>query len=104
LAQRRVERSGIAVDQHVLSSERLPFEAERFDCVVSTFTLCSIDNVEQALGELQRVLKPGGRFLVLEHGLCPEPRVQKWQRRLNWLQQRLGDGCRLDRDMRALIA
>jgi ubiquinone/menaquinone biosynthesis C-methylase UbiE len=104
LAQKRISETGLEVDRRPLSSERLPFESGTFDCAVSTFTLCSIDNVAQALAELYRVLRPGGRFLFLEHGLSPEPRVQKWQRRLNWLQMRLGDGCRLDRDMKKLIA
>ncbi len=104
LAQQRVRESGIDVDQRVLSSEQLPFEDGIFDCVVSTFTLCSIEDVNQALGEVFRVLQLRGRFLFLEHGLCPEPSVQKWQRRLNWLERRLADGCRLDRDVRALVA
>ena len=104
LAQRRVRQSKIEVDQRVLSGERLPFEGGTFDCAVSTFTLCSIGDVGQALSEVYRVLKPGGRFLFLEHGLSPEPSVQKWQRRLNWLEMRLADGCRLDRDMRELVA
>jgi len=104
LAQRRVRKSGIEVDQRVQSGERLPFENGTFDCVVSTFTLCSIENVGQALGEVYRVLRPGGRLLFLEHGLSPQPHVQKWQRRLNWLEMRLADGCRLDRDMRELVA
>jgi SAM-dependent methyltransferase len=103
LAQKRVKRSGIAVDQRVLSGERLPFEEGAFDCAVSTFTLCSIGNVAQALGEVYRVLKPGGQFLFLEHGLSPEPGVRKWQRRLNWLEMRLADGCHLDRDIRGLV-
>jgi ubiquinone/menaquinone biosynthesis C-methylase UbiE len=103
LAQRRVRRSGIEVDQRVISGERLPFEGNRFDCAVSTFTLCSIGDVDQALSEIYRVLKPGGRLLFLEHGLSPEPRVQKWQRRLNWLEMRLADGCRLDRNMEQLV-
>lgn len=104
LARRRAAQSGVAVDQRVLSGERLPFETASFDCVVSTFTLCSIDQVAQALAEVYRVLQPGGRFLFLEHGLSPEPGVQRWQRRLNWLERRLGDGCRLDRDIKGLIA
>jgi ubiquinone/menaquinone biosynthesis C-methylase UbiE len=104
LAQRRVKRSRIEVDHRVLRGEQLPFEDNTFDCAVSTFTLCSIEHVNQALGEVYRVLKPGGRLLYLEHGLSPEPNVQKWQRRLNWLQGRLADGCRLDRDIRGLIA
>jgi SAM-dependent methyltransferase len=104
LARGRVRRSGIEVHQRVLSGERLPFGEHAFDCVVSTFTLCSIEGVTQALGEVYRVLRPGGRFLFLEHGLSPEPGVRKWQRRLNGLQRHLADGCRLDRDIRALLA
>jgi len=104
LAQRRVRRSKIEVDQRVLSGERLPFEGDRFDCAICTFTLCSIEDVDQALSEVYRVLRPGGRFLFLEHGLSPEPNVQKWQRRLNWLEMRLADGCHLDRNMKELVA
>lgn len=96
-------RKRVKVEQRVLSGERLPFDDGTFDCVVSTFTLCSIAGVAQALGEAYRVLRPGGRFLFLEHGLSPEPGVQRWQRRLNWLQMRLADGCRLDRDMRGIV-
>jgi ubiquinone/menaquinone biosynthesis C-methylase UbiE len=104
LAARRIAQTQIEVDRQTLSGERLPLETESFDCVVSTFTLCSIRDVSQALAEIFRVLKPGGRFLFFEHGLSPDPGVQKWQRRLNWLQKRLGDGCHLDRDMRALVS
>jgi len=104
LAQKRIKQRGIEVDQQVLGGERLPFEDGRFDCAVSTFTLCSIEDVAQALREVYRVLKPGGKFLFLEHGLSPEPKVQKWQRRLNWLQMRLAGGCHLDRDMQALVS
>ena len=102
-AERRIARSGIAVDRHVLSSERLPFENCAFDCVVSTFTLCSIARVNEALGEIYRVLKPNGRFLFLEHGLSPEPSIQKWQRRLNGIEMCLAAGCHLDRDIRGLV-
>jgi ubiquinone/menaquinone biosynthesis C-methylase UbiE len=104
LAQKRVRRSGIEVDHRLVSGERLPFEDNRFDCAVSTFTLCSIADVNQALGEVHRVLKPGGRFLFLEHGLSPEPSVLQWQRRLNWLQMCLANGCHLDRNIKELVA
>jgi ubiquinone/menaquinone biosynthesis C-methylase UbiE len=103
LAQKRIKQRGIEVDQRLLSSERLPFEDGQFDCVVSTFTLCSIGDVHQALGEICRVIKPAGRFLFLEHGLSPEPKVQRWQHRLNWLQMRIGGGCRLDRNIKELV-
>jgi ubiquinone/menaquinone biosynthesis C-methylase UbiE len=103
LAQKRVKRSRIEVDQRVLGGECLPFEDNRFDCAVSTFTLCSIDHVGQAVGEVYRVLKPGGRFLILEHGLSRELNVQKWQHRLNWLQVSLTNGCHLDRNVKELV-
>jgi ubiquinone/menaquinone biosynthesis C-methylase UbiE len=104
LAQKRIKQTTIEVDQHVVGGERLPFEDNRFDCAVSTFTLCSIEDVAQALREAYRVLKSGGTFLFLEHGLSREPSVQKWQRRLNWLQVRLANGCHLDRNMQELVA
>src|SRR5262249_49645588 len=104
LAQKRIRRTSIPVEQRVLRGERLPFADDAFDCVVSTFTLCSIEDVPKALAETYRVLKPGGRFLFLEHGLSPEPSVQVWQRRLNWLEMRLADGCRLDRNIKELVA
>jgi SAM-dependent methyltransferase len=104
LACKRIAASGIEVEAHVLSSERLPFEDAHFDTVVSTFTLCSIADVDRALAEVHRVLKPGGRFLFLEHGLSPDAGVQKWQCRLNWLELRLADGCHLDRNIRELVS
>jgi ubiquinone/menaquinone biosynthesis C-methylase UbiE len=103
-ARRRIKQAGIEVDRRVLGGERLSFEEGTFDCVVSTFTLCSIEEVAQAVREVYRVLKMGGKFLFLDHGLSPEPKVQKWQCRLNGLQMRLAGGCHLDRDMRALIS
>ncbi len=104
LARKRVEASAIAVDQRTLSGESLPMANASFDNVVSTWTLCSIPNVEQALQEIRRVLKPGGRFFFLEHGLAADdPQLQRWQHRLTPLQKVLGDGCHLDRDMGAIV-
>src|SRR4051812_37596799 len=76
LARRRIARSGIGVDQRVLGGEELPFGDETFDCVVSTGTLCSIPDVGRALGEVYRVLRPGGRFVFLEHGLSDDRKVR----------------------------
>jgi ubiquinone/menaquinone biosynthesis C-methylase UbiE len=103
-AQERIKQKGIEVDRQIVSGERLPFEDGAFDCMVSTFTLCSVGDVAQALREVYRVLKAGGKFLFLEHGLSPEPSVPKCQRLLNWLQMQLAGGCRLDRVMRALVS
>ena len=103
-AKKRIAQSGIEVDRQTLACERLPFAEETFDCVVSTWTLCSINDVQQAMREVYRVLRPGGRFLFLEHGLSPEPEVQKWQHRLSPLSMRLAGGCRLDRDIKRIVA
>jgi ubiquinone/menaquinone biosynthesis C-methylase UbiE len=103
LARRRVAQARVEVDQRVHRGERLPFADCTFDCVVSTWTLCSIAEVDRALAEVYRVLKPQGRFLFLERGLSPEPAVQRWQRRLNRLEMWLADGCRLDRDIKTLV-
>jgi ubiquinone/menaquinone biosynthesis C-methylase UbiE len=102
-AAKRIAQAGILVDHQVLDCERLPFADNSFDCVISTFTLCSIADVHRALVEAHRVLKPQGRFLFLEHGLSPDAKVQRWQRRLNWLQNRIAGGCHLDRNMRELV-
>lgn len=99
----RIAASPIAVDFHHLDAEHLPFASDQFDTIVCTLTLCSIPDVALALGEVRRVLKPGGQFLFLEHGLAPDPAVMRWQRRLEPLQQRLGGGCHLTRDTLALV-
>ncbi|MFA6242806.1 MAG: class I SAM-dependent methyltransferase [Candidatus Hydrogenedentales bacterium] len=102
-AQRQIEACTIPVEKLQLDGESLPFEDRSFDCVVSTWTLCSIPNVDNALDEVRRILKPGGRFFFVEHGLADDPKVQRWQHRLNPLQKLLGGGCHLNRDIRALI-
>jgi ubiquinone/menaquinone biosynthesis C-methylase UbiE len=103
IARRRIEGSHIDVDLRVQTAEELPFEGGRFDCVVSTWTLCSIREAGRAVSEIGRVLRSGGRYFFLEHGLGDHPGVRRWQRRLTPLQRRLADGCRLDVDIEALI-
>lgn len=103
LSMPRIARAAIAVDFHHLDAAHLPFEDARFDTVVSTFTLCSIPDVVHALGEVRRVLKPGGQFLFLEHGRAPDHRVARWQDRLTGAWMPLAGGCHLNRPMRELI-
>lgn len=102
-AARQIAGSAIDVDRQVLNGEALPMADNSFDTVVSTWTLCSIKDVDSAVAEVYRVLKPGGRFIFLEHGLSPDKPVSRWQNRLNGIQQVVGDGCHLNRDMRAII-
>lgn len=103
LAQKRIQVSAIAVNNQVLNGEHLPMADNTFDSVVSTWTLCSIAQVDQALQEIYRVLKPGGKFFFLEHGLSPEPQIQRWQNRLTPLQKVIADGCHLNRHIQDLI-
>jgi ubiquinone/menaquinone biosynthesis C-methylase UbiE len=99
----RIAAANIAVDFHHLDAEHLPFAADSFDTVVCTLTLCSIPDPGHALAEVRRVLKPGGQFLFLEHGLAPDPAVVRWQHRCSPFQKRLGGGCHLTRDAVQLV-
>lgn len=103
-ALKRSRATAVDVDWQAGSATSMPFDADSFDCVVSTWTLCSITPVREALAEVHRVLKPGGRLLFLEHGLSPAPKVQRRQRRIEWLSVRFADGCHLTRPIGALLA
>ena len=103
IAQKRIAASPFPVEVQLLSSEALPMADHSFDSVVSSWTLCSIPDIDQALQEIYRVLKPDGRFFFLEHGRSPELSVQIWQDRLTPVQKAIADGCRLNRPMQTLV-
>jgi ubiquinone/menaquinone biosynthesis C-methylase UbiE len=103
LAQKRIAASNIKVELLVLNGERLPMVDRAFDTVVSTWTLCSITQVDHAIAEIYRVLRPNGKFLFIEHGLSDAPKLQVWQNRLTPIQKVIGDGCHLNRDIQALV-
>jgi ubiquinone/menaquinone biosynthesis C-methylase UbiE len=102
-AMERVNSSGIHVNFHILGTDALPFSDCTFDSAVSTFTLCSVENINKGLSEIKRVLKQGGRFFFLEHGLSPDPSVEKWQNRLNSINSIFADGCNLNRNIKNLV-
>lgn len=101
---RRISRGSLPVELVRLSAETLPFEDGRFDCAVSTWTLCTIPDPVAALREVRRVLKPGGKYLFLEHGRSDDARVAKWQDFFNPVQRVIGCGCNLNRPIDALVA
>jgi ubiquinone/menaquinone biosynthesis C-methylase UbiE len=87
-----------------VSAEILPFEDRTFDCVVSTWTLCTIPDPVKALQEIRRVLRPTGQFLFLEHGRSDNEKIATWQDRLNPIQRVIGCGCNLNRRIDQLIS
>jgi SAM-dependent methyltransferase len=103
LAAGRVSASAVPVQRSGLDGQSLPFPDDRFDAALSTWTLCTIPDVEAALAEVRRVLKPGGRLHFVEHGLAPDERVQRWQRRIEPMQRRVFGGCRLTRPIGPLL-
>ena len=103
MSQKKASQLDVNLKILELSAEENPLEDESFDSVVCTYTLCTIPDPGKALLEVKRVLKNGGSFIFSEHGLAPEPSVQKWQNRLNPLQNAIGGGCNLNRNIPQII-
>ena len=95
LAAERVAAARAAVERVGLDAQALPLADASVDSALSTWTLCTVPDPGRALRELRRVLRPGGRLVFVEHGLSPDARVARWQRRLDPLQRRVVGGCRL---------
>jgi ubiquinone/menaquinone biosynthesis C-methylase UbiE len=98
LAKTRAAAIRIPVQMIALELGQIQAEDASFDSIVCTFTLCTIPDVDRALAEVRRVVRPGGEFRFLEHGLAPDAGVARWQHRLNGVQQRLAGGCHLTRE------
>lgn len=103
LAQRRLASTRVPVERSGLDGQSLPFPDNTFDTALSTWTMCTIPDVEAALREVRRVLKPGGTLHFVEHGLAPHAKVQRWQRRFEPIQKAVAGGCHLTRDIPALV-
>lgn len=103
LAEPRILAAGIPVVHVGIDGTRLELDDASCDHALCAFTLCTIPDAGEALGEVRRVLRPGGTLHVLEHGLAPDASVVAWQQRLEPLQRRLFGGCHLTRDPLALL-
>jgi ubiquinone/menaquinone biosynthesis C-methylase UbiE len=99
LAQKRLRDAQVPVERSGLDGQSLPFPDDSFDAALSTWTMCTIPNIDAALAEVRRVLRPGGTLHFVEHGLAPDENVQRWQHRLEPIQKRVFGGCHLTRQI-----
>lgn len=102
-ARPNLEKSPVTVEWLGLPGEKIPLENVSVDTVLLTFTLCTIPEWHAALGQMWRVLKPGGELLFLEHGESPDDRTRKWQHRITPGWKKLAGGCHLNRPIADLI-
>jgi ubiquinone/menaquinone biosynthesis C-methylase UbiE len=103
IAEPRIARTHVLVQLAGLTGEHLDLPSEEFDAVLSTWTMCTIPNIEAALGEMRRVLKPGGSLHFVEHGHAPDPKVARWQARIEPINKKIAGGCHLTRHISELI-
>jgi ubiquinone/menaquinone biosynthesis C-methylase UbiE len=103
LAEPRLADCPVPVDFVGLEGESIPLDDASVDAVLTTFTLCTIPDVERALVEMRRILRPGGTFHFVEHGRHPDPSVAKWQDRFNPVQKFFAGGCHINRQIDELV-
>src|SRR5437773_433865 len=103
LAERQRRAAELDVEFLDLPGERIPLADATVDTVVSTFTLCTIPGVAEAIRGMRRVLKPAGELIFFEHGLSPDPRVRRWQKWSEPIPHFVFEGCHLTRDIPSLI-
>ncbi len=103
LAERQRHKTKLDIEYLDLPGERIPLDDNTVDSVVSTFTLCTIPGIVDAIRGIARVLKPSGKFIFFELGLAPDVAIQRWQRRLEPFFYEMFQGLYLTRDIPALI-
>lgn len=104
IAQKHASEHHLDAEFLQSGAENIPLDNDSADTVLMTYTLCTIPDVEAALEEIRRVLKPGGRLIFCEHGKAPDASVARWQNRLNPIWMKLSGGCNLNRPVPGLLA
>ena len=103
LAERQRHRLKLDIEFLDLPGEHIPLKDGTIDTIVSTFTLCTIPGIAEAIRGIARVLKPDGKFIFFELGLAPDIAVQRWQKRLEPIHHWMFQGLYLTRDIPSLI-
>lgn len=103
MSARRRDRTEVPVERAGLDGQHLDLPDDSHDSALVTFSLCTIPDPILALGEIRRVLRPGGQLHAIEHGLSPDEGVRRWQHRLEPLERRIAGGCHLTRDASAML-
>jgi ubiquinone/menaquinone biosynthesis C-methylase UbiE len=104
LAKKRLERVSFPVEMLPLRADgHIPLPDDSVDAVLTTWTLCTIPDPNAALAEMHRVLRPGGRYSFVEHGLSPDPKVARWQHRLDPIEKAIAGGCHFSRPISSIV-
>ena len=103
IAKGVAEENEVNIDFMLCGAEDIPLPDNHVDTVLITYTMCTIPEVIEANKEMLRVLKPEGRLIFCEHGLAPDPKVAKWQHRIDPIWGKIAGGCHLNRNIPDLI-
>ena len=103
IAQKNAETHHLDAEFLQSGAESIPLDNNCADTVVMTYTMCTIPDINTAMDEIRRVLKPGGKLIFCEHGTAPDASVRQWQNRLNPMWKRFSGGCNLNRSVPDLL-
>ena len=104
LAELEGRRTKLNVEFLDAPGERIPLDDGTVDTVVSTFTLCTIPALGEAIRSIARVLKPSGKLIFLENSIAADPRVRRWQKWWEPIHRRVFAGLYLTRDIPFLVS
>ena len=104
IAKKRISELDLDIDVINCGAEEIPLESKSFDSILVTYTLCSIENLDDSMREIRRVMKDDGTLFFCEHGIAPDLKTKNWQNRINPIWKRLMGGCNINRDIPEIIS
>ena len=104
IAKKRISELDLDIDVINCGAEEIPLESKSFDSILVTYTLCSIENLDDSMREIRRVIKDDGTLFFCEHGVAPDLKTKNWQNRINPIWKRLMGGCNINRDIPEIIS